>query len=388
MQSEKKERLYYLDNIKIFLVILVILHHVGQAYGPTGGFWHYQSSLGESIPNLGRFYAVNAAFFMGFLFMISGYFFPISYDRTNGVGFLQKKLLRLGVPLLFVFLILEPLQMYFYYTMYSGNAPLPFFEFYVRIWFGIGGVPDGFIDSLGRFPYLNFGHAWFIQHLLVYAIIYWFLRKILKTPTLKQESKAFSAFHILVIFLVIAVISLIVRIWFPIDHWVGVFGFFQVEVAHWPQYIVMFTVGITAYRKNWLNTLKKGTGYALLFVALLLTVGVYSGVAGVVIGFFEPFNMWAVYGSLLAVTMIFGLLTLFREIGNKTTPFLQMLSRSSFAAYIIHMPIVIAVQYALDTVVIGGAVGKFVTVSVISLVLTYTISALLIKVKPLGKVLL
>jgi len=65
-----------------------------------------------------------------------------------------------------------------------------------------------------------------------------------------------------------------------------------------------------------------------------------------------------------------------------------MLSRSSFAAYIIHMPIVIAVQYALDTVVIGGAVGKFVTVSVISLVLTYTISALLIKVKPLGKVLL
>ena len=34
-------RLYFLDNLRIALTILVIAHHVGQAYGPTGG-----SSLG------------------------------------------------------------------------------------------------------------------------------------------------------------------------------------------------------------------------------------------------------------------------------------------------------------------------------------------------------
>lgn len=383
MQAEQNERLHYLDNLKIFLVILVIIHHVGQAYGPTGGFWHFQNSLGESIPMLGRFFGVNAAFFMGFLFLISGYFIPMSYDRSNGKGFIQKRLLRFGIPLLFVFLIMEPLQMYFYYSLYSGNAPLPFFRYYANIWFGFGGMPEGFIDSIGRFPYMNFAHAWFIQHLLVYAIVYWLFLKIHEKPLLKQESKSFSPLHLIIIFVIIAISSLIVRIWFPIDYWTGIFGFFQVEIAHWPQYLVMFIVGIIAYRKNWLNTLSAKTGYIALFIAVLNIVIFYSN--------FRPWMseynywaVWAVWESLIAVSLIFGLLTLFRGIGNRTTPFLQTLSRSSFTAYIIHMPIVLTIQYALDTVVIGGAIGKFLTVSIISIVLTYVLSILLVKVKPLG----
>jgi len=385
MQDKQGGRLYYLDNIKISLVLLVIVHHVGQAYGPTGGFWHYQSNLGESIPTLYRFFGVNAAFFMGCLFLISGYFFPMSYDRNNGRGFLQKRLIRFGLPLLFVFLIMEPLQMYFYYTLYSGNVPLPFFRFYTGIWFGFGGTPMGFIDSIDRFPYLNFGHAWFIQHLLVYAILYWLLRKILKKTIFKQESKPFTAVHLLIIFMIIACSSLIVRIWYPIDYWVGVLGFFQVEIAHWPQYIVMFIVGIIAYRKNWFNTINAKTGYSSLVIALLLVVGVYSGAASILIRHFESWNVWAVYGSLLAVTMTFGLITLFRELGNHTSPFLQILSHSSFTAYIIHVPIVLGVQYALDTVVVGGAVGKFITVSIISIIITYAVSLLLIKIRPSSK---
>ena len=385
MRSEGKERLFYLDNIKILMVLLVIVHHVGQAYGPTGGFWHYQSSLGESIPTLYRFFGVNAAFFMGCLFLISGYFFPLSYDRSDGKGFLQKKLLRFAIPLLFVLLVMEPLQMYFYYARYSGNAPVPFLQYYTQIWFGLGGMPEGFVDSLGRFPYLNFGHVWFIQHLLVYAVIYWLLRKWIWTQPMKQEIKPFTALHLVIIFVVIALLVSVVRIWYPIDYWVGIFGFIQVEVAHWPQYIVLFIVGIIAYRKDWLRNLNATTGYVCFGLALLLIAGVYSGVASALINRFTSWDVWAVYGSLLAVTMVFGLITVFREFGNRTTPFLQAISRGSFAAYIIHLPIVLTVQYALDTVVIGGAVGKFITVSVLSIFTTYVVSVLLTRIKPLGK---
>jgi peptidoglycan/LPS O-acetylase OafA/YrhL len=35
-------RLFYLDTLRIVLTILVIAHHVGQAYGPTGGYWPVQ----------------------------------------------------------------------------------------------------------------------------------------------------------------------------------------------------------------------------------------------------------------------------------------------------------------------------------------------------------
>ena len=111
--------------------------------------------------------------------------------------------------------------MYFYFTMYSGNESLPFFRYYANVRLGLGGMPEGFIDSIGRFPYLNFGHAWFIQHLLVYAVVYWLLRKIFKNCILKQESKPFAVLHILAIFVFIAASSLIARFWFPIDYWVG-----------------------------------------------------------------------------------------------------------------------------------------------------------------------
>ncbi|MCL2578693.1 MAG: acyltransferase family protein [Oscillospiraceae bacterium] len=385
MKKENNGRIYYLDNIKVFLVTLVIIHHVGQAYGPTGGFWPFQSSLGESISTLGRFFAVNAGFFMGFLFLISGYFIPMAFDRNNGERFLTKRLLRFGIPLLFVFLIMGPIQMYFYYTLYSGNLPLSFFQYYTNIWLGIGGMPTGFVDSIDRFPHLNFGHAWFIQHLLVYAAIYWFLRKILKVPVIKQESKPFSVLHLSVIFAVIAVLSLIVRMWYPIDYWVGLLGFFQVEIAHWPQYLVMFVAGITAYRKNWLNTLDTKTGYTCFVIGIITAVYIYMGAPGVSRELWDMF--WAVCESLLAVALTFGLLTLFREKCNLTTPILKTLARSSYAAYIFHMPIVLAIQYILDTVVIGGAVGKFVIVSIISVLLTYALCIPLIKVKPLGKIL-
>jgi len=91
--------------------------------------------------------------------------------------------------------------------------------------------------------------------------------------------------------------------------------------------------------------------------------------------------------GFIAVSIIFGLLTLLREKGNWTRSFLKTLSRSSYAAFIFHMPIVLTVQYAFDRVVIGGAVGKFIIVSIISVVVSYALSTLLVKVKPLGKIL-
>ncbi len=36
-------RQYYLDNLKVWLTVLVIFHHAGQAYG-TGGGWAYTPS--------------------------------------------------------------------------------------------------------------------------------------------------------------------------------------------------------------------------------------------------------------------------------------------------------------------------------------------------------
>lgn len=376
-----KKRLYYLDNLKIFLVILVITHHVGQAYGPTGGFWQYTSSLHENISWLGLFFAVNAAFFMGLFFMISGYFFPGSYDRKGAAKFLTDKLVRYGIPVLAVFFIMSPLEMYFHYMNYTANVNLNFFDYFIRIYLGIGGKPDGFISSIG-FPEMNFGHAWFIEHLLVYSILYVGIRQLIRVD-IWGKFKIMKMREYVLIFtlgLVIAIVSKVVRIWYPIDKWIALFGFIQSEIAHLPQYITLFIAGMVAYRLNWFEKFSKHKGYIILTMGLVMALGIYT--IRMLPDAMRSFiwDKWVGYESLMAVCLCFGLVVLFREKINITNKVMRWLSDNSYAAYIIHFPVVLTIQYMLDKVVIFGALGKFITVSILSISITYMLSYLIRKI--------
>ena len=121
-----KKRLYYLDNLKVFLIILVIIHHVGQAYGSTGVSWFY-SCPGDRVEPLWLFFLFNASFAMGLFFFISGYFFPGSFDRHGGRKFINDKLTRFAIPLVFSSLVIIPLIEYAKYVNYV-NA-ISFHEF-------------------------------------------------------------------------------------------------------------------------------------------------------------------------------------------------------------------------------------------------------------------
>ena len=93
------QRLYYLDNLKVCLTVLVIMHHAGQAYGNGGGWAYTPSNPAEFMPWIWHFFSTNAAFFMGLYFFISGYFVPRSFDKQGSKQFVDKKLLRLGTSI-------------------------------------------------------------------------------------------------------------------------------------------------------------------------------------------------------------------------------------------------------------------------------------------------
>ena len=105
------QRLYFVQWLRVFLISLVVAHHAGQAYGPTGGKWPVHDAA--QAPWLVPFFALNAAYFMGFFFLIAGYFTAGSYDRKGGSAFVRDRVIRLGIPLLFfVFVVFGPV-MYF-----------------------------------------------------------------------------------------------------------------------------------------------------------------------------------------------------------------------------------------------------------------------------------
>ncbi len=379
-----KERLFFLDNLKTVLIFLVIIHHVGQAYGPTGGFWPFVSSQHDSLAWMGRFFCVNASFFMGLFFMISGYFFTPSYNKKGLLKYSLDKIIRYGIPLLFVYLIMTPILFYFYYKNYSSNPAISFWLYFKNIYLGIGTQPTWFHPVIG-WPESNFGfaHLWFVEHLLVYSFIYALFRIVFKSD--KQNFRVNSYLIVIILIVVISISSIIVRKSYSIDRWVDIFGFITSEVAHLPQYATLMIVGVIAYKTDLFNVFPSRFGTLLLILGLLLAMGVYLSPYFPEISNTIIWNYFSVYETIMCISLCFGLITFFRENINRSNSFLKIFADNSYGAYIFHFPIVIAIQYAFDHISFNIFL-KFLIVSVFSIMLSYLFSIMIRKVNYVRKV--
>src|SRR5580704_12448731 len=110
---EQPKKIFYIDNLKVLLITLVILHHALNTYGAEGGWYYWQKTthVGASIPMV-VLITINQSFFMGFFFFLSAYFIPSSYNKKGAARFVKDRLLRLGIPLVFYSFIFSPLLIY------------------------------------------------------------------------------------------------------------------------------------------------------------------------------------------------------------------------------------------------------------------------------------
>jgi len=355
-----KKRLCYLDNLKVFLIILVILHHVGQAYGSTGGSWFY-SYPGERVKPLGLFFLFNASFFMGLFFFISGYFFPGSFNRHGARKFITNKLIRFGIPLVFALILMIPIIEYVRYLNYVNH--ISFKEFYIREWFGY--APDKTVHS----SIANFAHLWFIEHLLIYSFLYVIIRAVLQKRISSKSAPAVRQARLYTIIPYIIILGIITHLmrteWaFPMDRWIGFLGFIQMEPAHIPQYLSLFILGILAYRWSFLDSITTPRnmfwfvpGLGICVISITQLFGTDSRNASF---------MWEYREALLCVGVCIGLLAFFRTYFNRTGRIMQVLSDNAYGTYILHVPVIVALQYAFDPVQ-AGAFTLFVIVSFLSI---------------------
>lgn len=79
--------LFFVDNLRWIMIILVISMHAADTYSPLGN-WYLVDRTKLGMPPLLVFAAWQMylqAFFMGLLFFIAGYFVPSSFDRDRRV---------------------------------------------------------------------------------------------------------------------------------------------------------------------------------------------------------------------------------------------------------------------------------------------------------------
>ncbi|PLS18003.1 acyltransferase [Bacillus sp. M6-12] len=373
----RPSRIDFIDNLKIFLSLTVIAHHAGQPYGGSDGFWYVKDQLMPA--NLGPFFGVNAGFNMSLYFLISAFFIPVVFQKRGGAAYLKDRLRRLGIPLLVGFFVMIPFMMFFYYNHFRGYETMSFFDYYLKIYFGLSGEPSDWTGP--SWPDLNFGHLWFIEHLLIYSVLYVLWKQIVKKGIIREGKIQFTASHASILSLVFlaAIATFIIRIWYPIDHWIGLFGFVQTELAHIPQYVTFVILGIGAAKNGWIRNIPKQVGKTWFGIGCILAILRFAGVVHSTDGGMSGASLfYSFYETILCFGLGIGLLELFNRKLNISSSFSKKLAGNTFTVYIIHMPVLMVLQYCLIKVPLSGYI-KFGIVFVLGTILGHLISFFVIR---------
>jgi glucan biosynthesis protein C len=372
LKTAPTSRIYFLDHLKVLLAVLVVLHHSAQPYGPGGGWWIASDPNQTTIDFivLGIFMALNMSFFMGLFFMISAYFLPASLERKGPEKFMKDRLVKLGMPILVFMFGVFPFMDYLLH-----NYGQPIVNFYLS-----------YINIFNPQSQLSVGHLWFLAMLLIFSAVYvayWLFNK----PPSNEKWVFPGNAAILAFIMVMALISFVVRIWAPINYWVPFFNIF--EPFHLTQYVMLFAAGITAYREGWIYAIPKAaaklwSNIAILMIILLPVAAVVTNGTQFSGGLTLASLIGSIWEASMCVSMCIALLALFKNRFSSQGRIAKLMADNSFTVYLIHIPIIVFLQYLLIGVAIDPLI-KFTIVGALGILLVFVISHFVIRRLPYTK---
>jgi len=384
----KKPRLFFLDNLKVLFAILVVFTHIRVAYGGDGS-WYYISALNESNPvdifSTIFFYmtaglgGIFQASLMGLFFLMAAYFTPKSYDRKGASSFWKKRFVRIGIPILLYILLINPIISYLMAVggiePYSSSPLIQgsFIDYYLSKFQS----PELLIGFL-----TNFSITWFLVVLLIFSAVYTIWRQIIKIDSIQKripKELHIPKFIYLLLFAIgLGFLSFLVRIVAPIDQFP-----FGIPVAYMIQYLMMFSVGVIAYRYGWFEQMTRQhvkiwaiTMFAmvmLFFTYFFVVVGVDSDFSVFLGGLNVNALIFAIMDNIACMGIIFVLVKIFYAKFNKQGKLMKNLADSSLHIYLIHPFIAIPLSLGIMFIPLSPLI-KLSIVFPITVILCYLVS--------------
>lgn len=347
--SSTPTRMLYIDNMRVLLISLVIVGHMAITYGAPLGDWYYRET-GEVGPLFAimtmLLLGIGASFLLGLFYFIAGYFTPRPYDRRGAKRFVGDRLMRLGIPLILYAVVINPLVT-FWAAAAGGYA---------------GSLPSYVSTHLPALTIASIGPLWFVEALLLFSIVYALIRVGLgsqrgsggsqpEVPVPGNRSIALFA-------LGLGLLTFVVRIRAPFGWW---WEPVHLEPAHFPQYIALFSVGILAYRHNWLVGFSKTQARIWGWIALALVPGllVLAIAAGALGGEFDPaiaggftglslaYSLWEAF---IGIALVISVLVGFRDRLDVQGKLAGAMSRTAYAVYVLHPLSIVPLAIALRDV--------------------------------------
>lgn len=354
-------RLYYLDNLKVFLTWLVVTHHVACAFGAAGtNAWPLTVGAydNEFTHYMGKFIQLNQAYFMSLFFFISGYFAPSSYEKrrqdvssqglqsvhSTSRRYLMDKWKRLGRPATMFTFFAAPLI--FYFCQWYMGKPYTY-------------LPSSF-------------QCWYLYWLLFFNLAYANVRKYQdeaqmlgtanedRSTLLDDERKAIPGplkrTFVYGAGICGGVMFLIMTMLGGYPTFLAGMPICQGSLAN---DILFFVAGIVAQKNEWLaQDLKSQLGmkvsYLYLSIALeIVTIAIITPEkSSYLVYFFQT-----IVAGMFCVDMSIALLQFFQEYMNFENEWSKRLSSAAYAVYIYH-PIFIIASTSLFVTLYNHSIGK------------------------------
>jgi glucan biosynthesis protein C len=373
----KPSRLFFIDHLRAALVTLVVVHHLAVVYGEGISFYYVEPPSKDSLTYLLLLIFVlgNQAWFMGALFLLAGYFTPGSYERKGPGSFLKDRLVRLGIPLVIFYFVLNPISAIGLYLEPAPRIPGPLtLQSYLQT------VPHLF----------GLGPLWFVALLLIFAFGYAAWRGLAgnRTPSTTSSPSLPGYLRMGVFTLALAVVSYLVRIVVPLGKYVLDFP----TLAYLPQYLSFFVLGIIASRRDWFRTVPRSmgivgfvaVGVAFIFLFLPALLG---GPGGEFLGNGHwQSALYVLWDSVTAVGMCLAVIPLFRRFFDGQGKFGTFLSQHGYTVFIIHSPIIVFIAAAFKGFDVGNIV-KFVITSVVVVPVSYAAAYIIRKIPGASRIL-
>jgi hypothetical protein len=375
-EKKSRPRLLYIDNLRILVISLVIVSHCSITYGGPGSWYFMDPGNGPVTPFvLAVIDTVNQSFFMGFFTLVSAYFVLPSLLRKGRKKFAHDRLIRLGIPLLFYVLIINP---FLTFLLMAAGAPIPF--------------PVATVLNPVTGP--AFGPMWFVWFLLLAtgAYLLWTAYRPPAAPG-SAPPRPFPGFAAIALFgLLLAAVTAVVRVFVPI----GSTWLFNFQIPFFPQYIALFIVGIYAAENRWSDAIPDRIGKACAVAALLLVAtGPFfihavlnspAGISAVTGGPQWTVLLYALWEQMACVMIITALVWIFSRYLNSQGPAARAMAGDSYAVYVFHPAVLVSLSLLFAGVALPQ-LAKFAIVLPLAIVCSFILAHLIRSVPGVDKVL-
>jgi fucose 4-O-acetylase-like acetyltransferase len=347
----KGNRIHFLDNLRTFMIFLVVLCHAGGVYESSGGW-----ALFWIVDDSGILFLIIDIIMIPAIFYISGFFTPLSIKNKEGWAFLKSKFKRLMVPWIVAVLTLIPLYKVIF--LYSRNLPQENWTTY----FHFGAI-------------WSQNWLWFLPVLFLFNLLYMLLSRINCLP-----EKVSVKFAVAAMFFI---------------GFVNSFSMDMLKVRGWTKtilidfqnerlliYFMTFLLGSLCFRKKVFASKSKSKKlYIVANSTAWIPINVY--IFFLLIPFFKPGSfiispgidrliVWLAFHLSLLCLLYLSIET-FRRYLDKPGRIWNELNRNSYYVYIIHVIVIGAIALPLLNSAMPSSLKHLVVT-----VLTFLISNVII----------